>query len=204
VDRDSLARGYAPVAAAYAEALGNELAGKPLDRALLSAFAEECRGPILEVGCGPGQIARFLRDRGADVQGIDLSPEMIAEARRKNPDVEFTVADMHRLPHADQSLAGIVSFYAIVHSRELDFRELHRVLRPGGLALIAFHVGEQEVHVEDLFGVATSLDFHFHPVEAVASALAKSGFSLRATLVREPYPQKEHPSRRAYLLAQSE
>ncbi len=198
---DPITAGYAPVAAAYAEALSDELAGKPLDRALLLAFAEECSGPILEVGCGPGQISAFLHELGAKIEGIDLSPEMVAEARRRHPAIPFAAADMHHLPHADGTFAGVVSFYAIVHSRELDFRELHRVLQPGGLLLVAFHIGDEKIHVQDLFGVPTELDFYFHPVDAVKSALESVGFNVRATTVREPYPGAEHPSRRAYLLA---
>src|SRR5688572_7067126 len=110
--------GYAPVAAAYAEHLSGELAGKPLDRAVLASFAEETSGRrIVEIGCGPGQIARFLHERGARVAGLDLSPEMIAEARRRHASVaiDWEVGDMFALPYGDGELGGIVAFYAIVH-----------------------------------------------------------------------------------------
>ncbi|HEY6037452.1 MAG TPA: class I SAM-dependent methyltransferase, partial [Kofleriaceae bacterium] len=195
---------YAPVARAYREHLQDELAGKPLDRAFLDAFAERCAGgQIADVGCGPGHVARYLADRGARVAGVDLSPEMIDEARAANPGVAFHVGDMFALPAGLEDLAGIVAFYAIVHTPtdRLPFREFHRALAPGGLAAIAFHAGRETVHVDDLFGVATSLDFTFHDPDAVAAALAAAGFTLEARLDREPYPEVEHPSRRTYLLA---
>ena len=199
---DAIRAGYAPVAHAYREHLQDELAGKPLDRAFLDAFAERCAGgQIADVGCGPGHVTRYLAERGANVEGLDLSPQMIAEARAAYPGLLFHVGDMFALPFT--GLAGIVAFYAIVHTStdRLPFREFHRVLAPGGLAAIAFHAGDQTVHVDDLFGVATSLDFTFHAPDAVVAALREAGFTLEARLDRAPYPGVEHASQRSYLLA---
>jgi SAM-dependent methyltransferase len=203
---DALRAGYAPVARAYREQLGDELAGKPLDRAFLDAFAERCgSGRIVDLGCGPGHVARYLASRGARVEGLDLSAEMIEEARASHPELVFRVGDMFDLPYDAASLRGIVAFYAIVHLRPEDLaapcRELARVLEPGGLAALAFHVGSETVHVADLFGCATSLDFVFHRPEAVIAALADAGLTLEARLERAPYPDREHPSQRCYLLA---
>lgn len=197
---DDLRRGYAPIARAYAEHLVDELAGKPLDRALLTAFAET-RGRIVDVGCGPGHIAKYLVDHGATVEGIDLSPEMIEEASARFPSLEFRVADMFALPY--EGLAGIVAFYAIVHTRDLDllFEEFFRALAPGGRVLLAFHVGNTTNYVDELFGVRTSLEFEFHDPPTVIAALTNAGFTLEARLDRKPYPDVEYPSDRTYLLA---
>ncbi len=160
---DQLRAGYASVARGYREQLADELAGKPLDRAFLAAFAERCTGPIVEVGCGPGQVARFLAGCGARIEGTDLSPAMIDEARALCPELSFRVADMFALPYAEASLSGIVAFYAIVHLRTSELlapvRDWHRVLVPGGLVAIAFHAGDEVVHVDELFGATTNLDF---------------------------------------------
>ena len=202
---DALRRGYAPVARAYAEHLAGELAGKPLDRAFLAAFVERARGRILDLGCGPGHVAAFLAERGAEVEGADLSPEMIAEARARFPALTFTVADMFALPHPGGSLAGIVAFYAIVHvpTAELGgaLTEMHRVLAPGGAVALSFHAGSEHKHVDELFGCATSLDFVFHDPGAVVAVLAAAGFTLEARLDRAPYVDAEYPSQRCYLLA---
>lgn len=203
---DQLRRGYATVAAAYAEHLSGELAGKPLDRAFLLAFAERVGDrPVLDVGCGPGHAAAFLASHGARVEGVDLSPEMIAEATARHPAIEFRVADMAALPHADASVGGIVAFYAIVHVATDEIatplRELHRVLAPGGLLALSFHAGNDTVHVEELFGCVTSLDFVFHRPDRVVAALQAAGFTLEARLDRAPYPDVEYVSERTYLLA---
>ena len=79
--------GYDRVAEQYAERLFHELDYKPFDRHLLALFAEmvKGRGQVCDIGCGPGQIARYLHDQGADAMGVDLSPKMIEQARQLNP-----------------------------------------------------------------------------------------------------------------------
>jgi ubiquinone/menaquinone biosynthesis C-methylase UbiE len=203
---DELRAGYATIARAYREQLSAELDGKPLDRAFLAAFVECCEpGLIVDVGCGPGHIARFVADRGATVEGVDLSLAMIDEARATHPDLAFRVGDMFALPYDASSVAGIVAFYAIVHVRSDELvaplSEFHRVLAPRGLVALAFHAGSEIKHVDELFGCLTSLDFVFHPPDAVVAALVQAGFTIEARLDREPYPAHEHPSRRTYLLA---
>ena len=204
---DVLRRGYETVARAYREHLIDELAGKPLDRAFLDAFAEGCSGTVLDVGCGPGQIARYLASRGATVEGVDLSPAMIEEARATHPGITFRVGDMFALPYEAATIAGIAAFYAIVHLRSDElvapFRDFARVLVPGGLVALSFHVGDDVEHVDELFGAQTSLDFVNHQPEAVIQALVRAGFTLEARLDRAPYPGKEYPSQRTYLLARS-
>jgi SAM-dependent methyltransferase len=205
---DTLRAGYAVIARAYREQIGGELAGKPLDRAFLAAFVERCHGKVADLGCGPGHVAKFLADCGAEVEGLDLSPEMIGEARASFPSLAFRVADMFALPYDTGTLAGIIAFYSIVHLRSDELAapmaEFHRVLAPGGLVAVAFHVGTDEVHVDELFGVTTSLDFMFHQPEAVIAALVAAGFTLEARLDRAPYPEVEHASPRTYLLARKE
>ena len=198
---------YDSAAEAYAEHLAGELAHKPLDRHLLNRFAEEMRsrGVVADLGCVPGHDARYLHEQGVTVLGIDLSPKMVACATRLNPGLEFRVDDMTRLAMPAASLAGVVAFYAIVHfdASELGaiMDEMRRVLAPGGLALISFHVGDQIVHVEDLFGAPVFLDFHFHAPATVIDALRSSELTVIEHVEREPYAGVEYPSRRCYLLA---
>jgi SAM-dependent methyltransferase len=201
---------YDSAAKAYAEHLATELVHKPLDRHLLNRFAEEARGRglVADLGCGPGHVARYLQEQGVTVAGIDLSPEMVRVATGLHPGLELRVGDMNRLDLPDASLAGIVAFYAIVHFRPAElstvFQEVHRVLMPGGLALLSFHVGDEVVHVDDLFGSPVSLDFRFHIPSAVIEALRCAQLAVIEHVEREPYEGVEYPSRRCYLLARKE
>ena len=200
---------YDSAAEAYAEHLATELTSKPLDRHLLNRFAEETRGRglVADLGCGPGHVARYLHEQGVTVVGIDLSPEMVRVAQRLNPGLDFEVGDMTRLHVPDAALAGVIVFYSIVHfdSSQLGaiLGEIRRVLSPGGLALISFHIGDQVVHVDDLFGAAVSLDFVFHSPRAVVQALRSANLEVIEHVEREPYEGIEYPSRRCYLLARA-
>src|SRR4029077_19860466 len=140
--------GYDLVAEEYARRIYGELQHKPLDCCLLDRFAESVRstGVACDLGCGPGQVARYLQGRGIQVCGMDLSPGMIQCARQLNPGIEFKQGDMRTLPVADNTLAGIAAFYAIVNLSPNDLvqalREMMRVLLPGGRLLLSFHIGD--------------------------------------------------------------
>lgn len=200
---------YDSAAAAYAEHLSDELARKPLDRHLLNRFAEETprRGLVADLGCGPGHVARYLSQQGVTIFGIDFSAKMVAVAQSLHPDLDFRVEDMRRLSASDASLAGVVLFYSIVHFdlTELPpvFREARRVLVPGGLALVSFHIGEQIVHRDELFGAQVSLDFRCHTPENVVAALESANLAVIEQVNREPYEGAEYPSRRCYLVARA-
>lgn len=200
---------YDSVAAAYAEHLSNELVGKPLDRHLLNRFAEETRGRglVADLGCGPGHVSKYLSQQGVSIFGVDFSAKMVAVARLLHPDLDFRVEDIRRLNACDASLAGVVLFYSIVHFdlRELTpvFRETRRVLLPGGLALISFHVGEEVIHRDELFGAQVSLDFRCHAPELVIEVLRLANLPVIEQVLREPYDGAEYPSRRCYLVARA-
>lgn len=199
---------YDRVADEYVTRIAGELAHKPLDRRLLEAFAGRVRavGPVYDLGCGPGHVALYLRDRGVDVAGIDLSSAMVEAARRRNPGIEFTQGDMRSLPLGDESLAGVVAFYSLIHVPKPEvgtaLAEMSRVLRPGGLACLAFHVGDSTVHLDEWWGRPVSLDFVFFRTDEMTGLLTEAGFRVLESVEREPYPDVEYPSRRAYLLAE--
>jgi SAM-dependent methyltransferase len=198
---------YDAVAREYAERFADELTHKPLDRELLTRFAAEVRerGWVYDLGCGSGQTTAFLHGCGVRVRGLDLSPELLLEAARRHPGVEFEAGDMLALPCANESLAGVVAFYAIVHFEPIDLRralvEMNRVLRPGGLLLLAFHIGKGSLRVERFLGRPVALDFLFFPPEGVADELVRAGFAAVEVIERDPHPDVEYPSRRAYIFA---
>ena len=199
---------YDRVADAYASAIFDELKHKPFDCELLLRFARETegRGRVCDMGCGPGQVARFLHQAGADVFGLDLSPGMVAEALRLNPGIEFREGNMLALKLADNELAGIATFYAIVNlSADLrlrSFREMARVLQRGGLLLLTFHVGGETLDVSELWGRPITMNFYLLDREAILRDLVMTGFVIEECLERDPYPRPiEHQSRRAYVFA---
>ncbi|WP_035841402.1 class I SAM-dependent methyltransferase [Kitasatospora azatica] len=201
---------YDAIAADYTARFVDELAIKPLDRAMLAAFAEYVRagepGQVADLGCGPGRVTAHLRGLGLDAFGLDLSPEMVALARRAYPELRFEVGSMTELGGLpDGSLAGIVAWYSIIHLPPAQLptvlAEFHRILAPGGQLLLAFQVGDEPVHREEGFGRSIDLTFHRRRPEQVVELLAESGLAIRARLVREAAEDGMEKVPQAFLLA---
>jgi ubiquinone/menaquinone biosynthesis C-methylase UbiE len=197
---------YDRVGEKYAEEYFDELDRKPFDRELLDSYADSVRnqGAVCEIGCGPGQIARYLKDRGVNMHGIDLSEQMVSCASRLNPDIAFTQGNMLDLNLPAGSLAGIVSFYAIIHLKRRDMtralKEMHRGLQPDGRLLLSFHRGEGELHREEWYGQPVPVDVTLMTGEEMTCYLQESGFSDVKIAEREPY-EFEYPTRRMYAFA---
>ena len=204
---NSIRDSYDRVAEEYARRIFDELQHKPFDRQLLDRFAARIpkNGQVCDMGCGPGQIARYLHRQGADTLGVDLSPRMVAEAQRLNPDILFHQGDMLALPDEDNSWGGIAAFYCIIHIPRPQIvdalREMKRVLKPGGVLLVTFHIGQEIKHFDEWWEKPVNLDFAFYLPEEMEAWLNEAGYELEETLVREPNPQVEVATRRAYLFA---
>lgn len=197
---------YDAAAAAYSKALLEELTDKPFDVWLLERVAGLASGPIVDLGCGPGQIAAFLADTGAEVHGLDASPAMVEQARANFPDLDFAVGRFEHLlrPRDAAAWGGIVAWYAFVH---LAPSELPGVLRTVGATLagdgvlaFAVHLGEGVMHAGALCGVEVPLDFVLHDRHQVLAAVAAAGLVVHEWYVRSAAPA-EARTERLYVLA---
>jgi len=199
--------GYNRVAYEYVRRIYDELRHKPLDRQLLDRFAESLQGDgvVCDIGTGPGHVARYLHDRGAKVCGIDLSTAMVERARRLNQGIEFRQGNMFALDIADETFAGITGFYALVNIPRPEIvralGELRRILKPGGILLLAFHIGSHTLHQEEWWGAEVSLYFYFFRANEMTGYLKAAGFEIDEVIEREPYPEIEQQNRRAYIFA---
>ena len=131
---------------------------------------------------------------------------MIERARRLNPGIEFQQGNMFALEIADRTFAGITAFYALVNIPRIEvgraLREMHRLLKPGGLLFLAFHVGDDVLDREEMWDVKVSLDFYFFRSNEMTGYLKSADFEIEEIIERDPYPEAvEHQSRRSYIFA---
>lgn len=206
---DPIARDYDALAAEYARHLTDELAQKPMDRAWLSDFAAAMagRGLVADLGCGPGHVSAFLAAAGAEMLGLDLSAGMIAAARAAQPALAWEVGDLRALAARPHRFAGAIAMYSLIHLAPDELpgalAACHACLRPGGEFRAAVHLGEGVLRPEALWGVPITLEFRLFAEGALEAALEAAGFRVTESLVREPYPGVEYPSRRAYVTARA-
>jgi SAM-dependent methyltransferase len=194
---------YDALAADYAEHFRDGLAGQPVERATLGLFASIVDGPVLEVGCGTGIATAHLHGLGVRVSGVDLSPGMLAVARKDLPELDFEVASMLALPHADASYGGVMAWYSTIHVPDdllpAALSELARVLRPGCYLLLGFQVGDEPLHLTSALGHDLDLVFHRRNPDRMAALLADAGVPVEITTVREP--QEGERTGQAFLFA---
>ncbi|MBE0556835.1 MAG: methyltransferase domain-containing protein, partial [Proteobacteria bacterium] len=198
---------YDAIAKEYAEAFIGEHEQKPKDQEMLRRFAQEIGDgrPVWDLGCGPGQTAKYLRDLGVEISGLDLSAKLLEQARAIHPEIHFRKGNILELEFEDDSIAGVVAFYVVVHFTEEQVgkavREVFRVLRPGGIFLLTHHIGEQTIHVDEFLGKRIDIDFMLFRTDFMFRCLTDSGFERIEIIEREPYPGVEYQSRRAYAFA---
>lgn len=182
---------YDSIAASYAEQTRDLLDRKLHVRAGVVLFAELVRanggGPVADIGCGPGHTTALLRELGTDAFGIDLSPAMIEIARREHPGTRFEIGSMTNLDLADDSLAGVLAWWSLIHIPDDAvpgvLGQFHRVLRPGGVLAVGFHVGEQSSGYDNQ---PTHSDVHYRQPSRVADWLREAGFTMEAQHLLRP------------------
>jgi ubiquinone/menaquinone biosynthesis C-methylase UbiE len=204
---NKVAKVYDTVAIEYADKFCGEHEKKPLDREILCRFSQEVWGkkPIWDFGCGPGQTAQYLKNLGVEISGLDLSEKLIEQAKIIHPGIAFRKGNILDLEFKSASIAGIVAFYAIVHFSKDQLRkvfsEIFRVLQPGGVFLFTYHIGEEVIHLDEFLGKVVDIDFMFFNTDFIFISIKDAGFVEIEIIERDPYPEVEHQSRRAYVFA---
>ncbi|WP_411144831.1 class I SAM-dependent methyltransferase [Streptomyces sp. x-80] len=213
VEHDALSatRGaYDAAASTYAQLFRDTLHDRPLDRAILGAFAEvvsaseDGQGQVADLGCGPGHITAHLAELGLAAFGVDASPAMIELARHAYPDLRFDVGSMAALNIADGVLGGVLSRWSVIHTppRELPviLAEFHRVLAPGGHLLVGFSASDDPSHPTQVFDHTVAPAYRWWP-DHLAAMLRESGLAEVARMVREPQPTDRRQFQEIQLLA---
>ncbi|ADJ48067.1 methyltransferase [Amycolatopsis mediterranei S699] len=185
------ATSYDTVASSYADFVSDALEKEPYLKAALKLFAAEVDGPVVDVGCGPGHFTAYLASLGVEASGVDLSPGMIDLARRSHPGLRFEVGSMTDLALPDGSVAGVLASWSLIHvpdeSVPATLGHFHRVLRPGGLLMIGYHVGAgTRLKTEGYGGHPMRVNVHLRQPWWLARRVRDAGFTVDAEWLLSP------------------
>jgi SAM-dependent methyltransferase len=208
-DAAAVRAAYEVTAEDYAEAFADDLLRLPLDREVLESVAERIDGvsPVLDLGCGPGQVGKYLSERGLRVVGLDLALQMLLVARRRTGNCSLACGDMRSTPFGSESFSGAVAFYSIHHlprsALGAALAEIRRILRPAGLFVVVTHLGESEVYSSEFLGhQIETVGGTLYGKDELVDALQSNSFLVEDVRYREPLPN-ERQSKRIYVTSRS-
>lgn len=188
-DLDDVRTSYDRVADNYVEMNLGDITTYPWLRTAIDGFATAVQGlgPVLDVGCGPGDLTAYLSERGLDVSGVDLSARMIDHARRRHPEQRFAVASATELALDDSSLGGILAWWSLFnlprHILPLVLQSFARALVPGGHLIIGMHGGDGEIERTEAYGgVPVTWTTHLWQPDDLWALLTAAGLSPVADL----------------------
>jgi SAM-dependent methyltransferase len=186
---------YDTVAVSYSDQVREALGGAPYLRAALALFADAVGdsggGPVADMGCGPGHITAYLHNLGVDAFGIDVSPGMVDVARSEHPELRFEVGSMTALDLADESIAGALACWSLIHVPDeavpTVLSGFRRALRPGAPLFIGFHVGDgSRLKTQGYGGHPMKVYVHRRRPAQVSAWLREAGFTVEAEMLVGP------------------
>lgn len=169
---------YQSRATEYDELFGDIASTAAADREFVGAWAGSLPGPLLDVGCGPGQWSGWLREQGAQVSAVDPAPAFVAIARARYPGLPVRLGDARSISESD--LGGILAWYSLIHLDPQEWPEVLAgfagALRPGGgLCLGAFSGPELRP-----FDHAVTTAWAW-PIPRLVEAVSEAGFVITQT-----------------------
>lgn len=168
---------YGARSAEYIDLFGTIDAVAEADRNAVLAWARGLTGPIIDVGCGPGQWTRFLSEHNLEVEGIDPTPEFVVSAQQRYPGMRFRIGQAERLGVDDETLGGILAWYSLIHiDPELidsALTEFARCLPPGGGLALGFFEGPELTPFDHAVTTA-----YYWPLEILAARVEACGFTV--------------------------
>lgn len=137
---------------------------------------------LLDIGCGPGQFAQYIKSKGYNIEGIDLSDEILRIAKEKIPDLEFKKMDMRKMSYKNNTFDGLLVAYSLIHIQSYELpntlKEFNRILKPGGYTMIIVQTGESDRVVDEPMLKGEKIFVNFFTPKRLSDFLINTGFKL--------------------------
>ena len=182
---------YNKIADVYTNQYFNDLTDTPYIDRFLEKLPKGAK--VLDVGCGPGEFSKYILARGFNIQGIDLSEEMVRLAKNKVPEVKFDVMDMRNLRFKNETFEGLLVAYSLIHipSDEIakTLKGFWRVLKKHGYLEIVAQKGDPDKIVDEPLMKGEKMFINFFTKEKLSNYLQAADFNteyLEERAVQDP------------------
>lgn len=184
---------YDKIAGKYTRKYFNDLTDLPYIDRFLKKLPSGAR--ILDIGCGPGTFTKYLLEKGFNVEGIDLSEEMIKIAKVKVPKANFKLMDMRRISYPGNFFDGLLAAYSLIHipTEEMidTLRGFKKILKPNGSMMIIVQGGEPDKFVNEPLKKGEKIFINFFTKERLSKLVAQAGFEIE---YQEEIPMRDSDS----------
>jgi 2-polyprenyl-3-methyl-5-hydroxy-6-metoxy-1,4-benzoquinol methylase len=145
------------------------------------------RASILDIGCGPGNITRYLLRKRPDlhIEGIDLAPNMIELARKNNPTASFSVSDVRNLHLRNKKTEGIICGFCLPFLSAPECKKLFsdscKLLHENGVFYLSFVPGNPASSGFISGSSGDRVFFNYHDPDTLMNELTETGFEITQT-----------------------
>lgn len=166
------------------------------------AFCESIEKPnpkILEIGCGPGNITRYMLSKRPDfdLMGIDIAPNMIELAKKNNPNATFRVMDSRDIDQLKTEYDGIICGFCIPYLSKSDcsklIKDTKNLLSEKGIFYLSFIEGDYEKSGYQSGSSGDQVYFYYHDLENIQTELSENGFEI-TNISHKDYTRKDGTS----------
>jgi len=137
---------------------------------------------VLDIGAGTGRIVGEIERFGGEVTALDISEKMLKELAKKHSGMEMVKADVRNMPFKDDSFDAAFALFLIVHLKSLDeaFREVYRVLKPGGFLMLTNINQKKAPKLKTESAGEIVIASHYHMPKHVIKSLEENLFEVEA------------------------
>jgi SAM-dependent methyltransferase len=141
------------------------------------------KGSVLDIGCGWGRDSGYLADHGFKVQGVDLSPAMIRQARQQFEAVEFLVQDFENLDFPKDSFDAVWAHASLLHCPKKNLNgvlsSIAKILKPKGVFYLSLKEGVGEtISLDERYDPPLEKFWSYYQVPELKKVLRKAGFEI--------------------------
>lgn len=193
---------YDIIAEEYNKEFGNDMS----DKKYIDKFLKEVNnGNILDVGCGVGNLTKYIKDKGFKVLGIDLSNNMLKIAKQRFPDIDFQIMDITNIKLPKHSFDALFVAYSLFHIQPSKIEDTMKgfveILKTNGKIMLILQEGQGETIIDEPFNPTEKMYINYFTKDSIVNLLEKFNFKILHLHTRNANSSMELGNNKLFIIA---